>query len=185
MRTPSRTSPRSCSAGSGPATRITRAFGTLWRGATLALEEENAAGGISRCCRIARRRASSGKPFRLEPVWSESPWQAGIAALLRLVYDQQAWAVIGGVDGTTTHLALQVALKSHFLLLTPGSTDVSTDRANVPWLFSLAPSDESLASVVVPALAKGMPDRSPSRPPRITMGTPRSRRSVASWGASA
>ena len=128
-------------------------FGTLWRGATLALEEENAAGGY-RGARGSQAGVSSGKAFRLEPAWSESPWQAGTAALLRLVYDQQAWAVAGGVDGTTTHLALQVALKSHFLLLTPGSTDVSTDRANVPWLFSLAPSDESLASVVVPALAK-------------------------------
>ena len=50
--------------------------------------------------------------------------------------------MIGGVDGTTTHLAVQIALKSHFLLLSPGSTDVSTDHANVPWLFSLPPSDE-------------------------------------------
>ena len=52
-------------------------FGTLWRGATLALEEENAAGGYR------------GKAFRLEPAWSESPWQAGTAALLRLVYDRR------------------------------------------------------------------------------------------------
>jgi ABC-type branched-subunit amino acid transport system substrate-binding protein len=49
---------------------------------------------------------------------------------------------------------LQVALKSHVLLLTPGSTDVSSDRANVPWLFSLPPSDDALAAAVVPALAK-------------------------------
>ena len=46
------------------------------------------------------------------PAWSESPWKAGIAELTRLVYDRGAWAVIGGVDGTTTHLAEQVALKA-------------------------------------------------------------------------
>ena len=46
------------------------------------------------------------------PAWSESPWKAGIADVTRLVYDRGAWAVIGGVDGTTTHLAVQLALKS-------------------------------------------------------------------------
>ena len=119
-------------------------FGAFWKGAVLALEHENAVGGYR------------GKPFRLVPAWSESPWKAGIAELTRFVYEGKAWAVVGGVDGTTTHLALQIALKSHFLLLSPGSTDASTDRANVPWLFSLAPSDERQAPVVVEALAEAM-----------------------------
>jgi branched-chain amino acid transport system substrate-binding protein len=117
-------------------------FGDLWRGATLALEQENAAGGYR------------GKPFRLLPAWSESPWKAGIADLTRLVYDRGAWAVIGGVDGTTTHLAVQIALKSHFLLVSPGSTDASADHANVPWLFSLPPSDERIAPVLADAISK-------------------------------
>jgi branched-chain amino acid transport system substrate-binding protein len=117
-------------------------FGDLWRGATLALEDENAAGGYR------------GKPLRLLPAWSESPWKAGIADLTRLVYDRHAWAVIGGVDGTTTHLAVQIALKSHFLLLSPGSTDASADHANVPWLFSLPPSDERLAPVLAEAVSR-------------------------------
>jgi len=115
-------------------------FGDLWRGATLALAQENAAGG------------HHGKPFRLVPAWSASPWKAGIADLTRVVYDQHAWAVIGGVDGTTTHLAVQIALKSHFLLLSPGGTDVSADHANVPWLFSLPPSDEHIAPVLAEAI---------------------------------
>jgi branched-chain amino acid transport system substrate-binding protein len=119
-------------------------FGDLWRGATLALEQENAAGGYR------------GKPFRLLPAWSESPWKAGIVDLTRLVYDRGAWAVIGGVDGTTTHLAVQIALKSHFLLLSPGSTDASADHANVPWLFSLPPSDERIAPVLADAIARAV-----------------------------
>ena len=129
-------------------------FGTLWRGALVALEQENAAGGYRGRSPAPGETASEGKPFRLEPAWSENPWQAGIADLVRLVYDRRAWAVIGGVDGTSTHLAVQVALKSHFLLLSPGSSDVSADRANVPWLFSLPPSDEAVAPVIVDALAR-------------------------------
>jgi branched-chain amino acid transport system substrate-binding protein len=115
-------------------------FGDLWRGATLALEQENGAGGYR------------GRAFRLVPAWSESPWKAGIADLTHLVYDRHAWAVIGGADGTTTHLAVQIALKSHFLLLSPGSTDASADHANVPWLFSLPPSDERIASALAEAI---------------------------------
>jgi ABC-type branched-subunit amino acid transport system substrate-binding protein len=117
-------------------------FGEFWRGALLALEQENAAGGYR------------GKPLRLIPSWSESPWAAAAADVARTVYERGAWAVIGGVDGATTHLALQLALKSRFLLLSPGSTDVSTDRANVPWLFSLPPSDEQLAPALVEGLEK-------------------------------
>jgi len=115
-------------------------FGELWRGALLALDQENAAGGYR------------GKPLRLVPSWSESPWSAAVVDVTRSVYERGAWAVIGGVDGATTHLAVQLALKSRFLLLSPGSTDVSTDRANVPWLFSLVPSDQRLA----PVLAEGL-----------------------------
>jgi branched-chain amino acid transport system substrate-binding protein len=129
-------------------------FGDFWRGATLALEQENAAGGYRRADHDGLPPGAEGKPFRLLPAWSESPWKAGIADLARLVHERGAWAVIGGVDGTTTHLAVQIALKSHFLLLSPGSTDVSADHANVPWLFSLAPSDARWAPVIVEALAK-------------------------------
>ena len=116
-------------------------FGDYWRGALIALDQENAAGGYR------------GKPFRLEPAWSESPWKAGVVDVARLVHERGAWAVIGGVDGTTTHLAVQLALKSHFLLLSPGGTDVTADDANVSWLYSLAPSDEAIARALVAALA--------------------------------
>jgi branched-chain amino acid transport system substrate-binding protein len=121
-------------------------FGDYWRGAVLALEEENAAGGYR------------GKPFRLQPEWSESPWKAGVVGLARLVNGGGAWAVIGGVDGTTTHLAVQLALKSNFLLLSPGSTDVTADDANVPWLFSLSPSDERVSLAIADAVSGAASD---------------------------
>jgi branched-chain amino acid transport system substrate-binding protein len=112
-------------------------FGDFWRGAVLALEAENAAGGYH------------GAPFRLRPAWSESPWQAGIGQLTRLVYDEAAWAVIGGVDGATTHLAEQVALKARFPLVSPGSTDSTANCGHVPWLFTGLPSDERQAPALV------------------------------------
>jgi branched-chain amino acid transport system substrate-binding protein len=123
-------------------------FGDYWRGAVLALEQENTAGGYH------------GKPFRIEPAWSESPWKAGVVGVARLVNEGGAWAVIGGVDGTTTHLAVQLALKSNFLLLSPGSSDVTADAANVPWLFSLSPSDEPVSVGIADAVSEAAPDGS-------------------------
>ncbi|HEX9186613.1 MAG TPA: ABC transporter substrate-binding protein, partial [Vicinamibacteria bacterium] len=133
----------------GPGDPAHPEHGDSWRGAVVALEQENAAGGYR------------GKPFRLAPAWSESPWKAGVAEVARLAHEGGAWAVLGGVDGTATHLALQVALKSRFLLLSPGSTDATTDAANVPWLFSLPPSDDAIArrlaeALVLPAREEGL-----------------------------
>ncbi len=127
-------------------------FGDFWCGAAVAIDQENSAGGYQP--RSGAVAAGEPVPFRLAAAWSESPWKAGVLGVARLVQVQGAWAVIGGVDGTTTHLALQLALKSFFLLLSPGSTDVTTDLANVPWLFSLAPSDERIAPVLADAAAR-------------------------------
>lgn len=115
-------------------------FGEFWRGAALAVETENAAGGYR------------GAPFRLVAAWSRDPWRAGIGRLTRVVYESRPWAVIGGVDGATTHLAEQVALKARFPLLSPGSTDPSTNCGHVPWLFTGLPSDDRVARVLVDRL---------------------------------
>lgn len=115
-------------------------FGELWRGAVLGLEAENAAGGYG------------GVPFRLVAAWSESPWLAGIGRLTRFLYDRQAWAVIGGVDGATTHLAEQVALKARLPLLSPASTDPSANCAHVPWLFTALPPDDRQAKALIAGL---------------------------------
>jgi branched-chain amino acid transport system substrate-binding protein len=121
-------------------------FGEPWRGAVLGLEAENAAGGYR------------GAPLRLVAAWSESPWHAGIGRLTRLVYDRQAWAVIGGMDGATTHLAEQVALKARLPLLSPGSTDPTANCAHVPWLFTALPPDDRQAKVLVVGLRRELGD---------------------------
>ena len=141
-RSPSRTSTRSSSAGSGPATRRTPSSAT--------------SGGApsSPSSRRTRRAGTAASPSGSSRPGRRAPGRPRSATSPGTVYERGAWAVIGGVDGTTTHLAVQVALKSHFLLLSPGSTDVTADRANVPWLFSLPPSDERHAAVIGEGLEK-------------------------------
>jgi branched-chain amino acid transport system substrate-binding protein len=115
-------------------------WGDGWRGACLAIEEANAAGGYD------------GHPFRLLSAWSESPWGSGVADLAKLVYDQGAWAVVGGVDGTTTHLAEQVVVKARLPLVSPGGTDPSVNFTAVPWMFTLLPTDDRIAPVLADAV---------------------------------
>jgi ABC-type branched-subunit amino acid transport system substrate-binding protein len=111
-------------------------YGDLWRAATWAVADANRNGGYR------------GVPFRLVAAWSDDPWGGGVKELTRLVFEERVWAVIGGVDGPTTHLAEQIVVKARLPLISPVSTDKSVNLANVPWMFSLAPGDHLLAPLL-------------------------------------
>jgi len=115
--------------------------GDLWCAAQLALDEANRQGGYRK------------KPFRLVAGWSDSPWTAGAAHVTRMVYKESVWAVVGGIDGATTHLAEQVVAKARLPLLSPASTDRSANLANVAWMYSCLPGDHVQAPVLAEAIA--------------------------------
>lgn len=114
--------------------------GTVWQGASRAIEEANRAGGLT------------GLPFRLVSRWSDNPWRSGASHVIRLAYDDRVWAIIGGIDGPTTHLAEQVIVKARLALVSPVATDRSVNQAGVPWMFSCSPEDDALAAVLAEAL---------------------------------
>jgi ABC-type branched-subunit amino acid transport system substrate-binding protein len=114
---------------------------TIWQGASRAVEQANRAGGYR------------GLPFRLVSRWSDNPWRAGAAQVVRLAYEDQVWAIVGGIDGPTTHLAEQVVAKALLTLISPASTDRSVNLAGVPWMFSCMPGDDLLAGALVQVLA--------------------------------
>jgi len=114
--------------------------GQIWMGVKLAIEESNAAGGYQ------------GIPFHLVQDWDENPWSGGAASVVRMVYQERVWAVIGGIDGTSTHLAEQVVAKARLALVDPASTDRTANSANVPWMFSCMPADRALMAAVGDAL---------------------------------
>lgn len=124
----------------GPSDPDDPAGGDLWKAAQLALGQANRNGGYR------------GKPFRLVPAWSENPWGTGVKLVARLAYDEKVWAIIGGIDGPTTHLAEQVVAKARLPLVSPISTDKTVNLANVPWMFSLAPGDHLLAPLLATEL---------------------------------
>ena len=126
----------------GPAQEDHPEWGQAWRGANLALEEANAGGGYRRL------------PFRLLSAWSDNPWGSGVADLTRLVFDSQVWAIVGGVDGTTTHLAEQIVVKVGVPLVSPGNTDLSVNMTNVAWTFTCLPTDDQQLALVAALLAQ-------------------------------
>jgi branched-chain amino acid transport system substrate-binding protein len=125
----------------GPSTPSSPEWTDMWYAACLAIEQANKAGGYK------------GLPFRLVPGWSDNPWSSGITQVVRMAYVHKVWAVIGGIDGPSTHLAEQVAAKARLTLLSPGSTDKTVNLANVPWMFSCLPGDHLQAPVLAHAIA--------------------------------
>ena len=108
----------------------------MYRAACLAIERANKAGGYN------------GLPFRLVPGWSGNRWQSGAAEVVRMAYTHKVWAIIGGIDGPSTHVAEQVVAKARLTLLSPGSTDRTVNLVNVPWMFSCLPGDHLQAPVL-------------------------------------
>ena len=74
-------------------------------------------------------------------------WGRVTDALLRLVFNDQAVAIITSASGTTAHLSEQVGNKIGVPILTL-STDATTTQINLPWIFRLGPSDAQQARVI-------------------------------------
>jgi len=107
--------------------------GSLWQGLQLALEEEN---------------ARPGEPLELVHHWDENPWTGGAAGVVRMIYGEGVAALIGSIEGASTHLAEQVVAKALVPLVDPASTDPSVNAAFVPWMFSVMPDDRALMGLL-------------------------------------
>ena len=94
--------------------------GDIWQAVNMAIEEANAQGGYH------------GLPFRLVQAWAENPWSNGAGLVVRMAYVDKVWAIIGGIDGASTHLAETVVVKARVTLIFFGSTDKTVNLANVP-----------------------------------------------------
>jgi branched-chain amino acid transport system substrate-binding protein len=117
-------------------------FGTrMLHGAQLAVEEANARGGYG------------GKPFKLMEHNDYDNWQAkavygddrptdpaiwGSASneVVKMVYDDQDWAIFGSISSESTHIALRVALRAEIPIVNSASTDPTIPETYIPWYFT-------------------------------------------------
>jgi ABC-type branched-subunit amino acid transport system substrate-binding protein len=113
----------------------------MLHGAQLAVEEANARGGYG------------GKPFRLmlhndydnwqaKTVYGDdrptdpSIWGSASNEVVKMVYDDQDWAIFGSISSESTHIALRVALRAEIPIVNSASTDPTIPETYIPWYFT-------------------------------------------------
>lgn len=118
----------------------------MLHGVQLALEEANARGGYG------------GKPFKLMIHNDYDNWQAMTVSgsdrptdpaiwgsssdeTVKMVYDDENWAVFGSISSESTHIALRVALKAEIPIVNSASTDPTIPETYIPWYFTVLQDD--------------------------------------------
>jgi len=146
----------------GPSTDSHPEGGDMWCAACLAVDEANHRStqkNLKFELPDSKLAQSRRLPFRLVAGWSDNPWGSGVTQVTRMVYVDSVWAIIGGIDGPSTHLAEQVVTKARLTLVSPASTDRTANLANVPWMFSCLPPDNVQAPVLARAIESCVGDR--------------------------
>ncbi len=103
----------------------------MLNGAQLAIDEANAAGGYG------------GKPFKLMLHNDSAIWGASSNEVVKMVYDDQDWAIFGSISGDTTHIALRAALRAEVPIVNSASTDPTIVETIIPWYFSVLQDDRT------------------------------------------
>jgi branched-chain amino acid transport system substrate-binding protein len=113
----------------------------MLHGAQLAVEEANARGGYG------------GKSFRLMLHNDYDNWQAKAVygddrptdatiwgsssnEAVKMIYDDEDWAIFGSISSESTHIILRVALKAEIPIVNSASTDPTIPETYIPWYFT-------------------------------------------------
>ena len=94
----------------------------MLHGAQLAIEQANARGGYH------------GKPFALKIHNESALWGASSTELVKMLYQENCWAMLGCVDGQNCHISLRVTLKLEVPIVDVGTTDPTVTETRIPWL---------------------------------------------------
>ena len=112
----------------------------MLHGAQMAIDEANARGGYG------------GKPFRLMIHDDYTNWQRGAEygerptspaiwgspsdEAVKMIYDDQDWAIFGSISSESTHIILRVSLKAEIPIVNSASTDPTIPETYIPWYFT-------------------------------------------------
>jgi branched-chain amino acid transport system substrate-binding protein len=106
------------------------ALGTaMLQGAQLAIDEANARGGYC------------GKPFRLKIHNDAATWGASSNEVVKMVYDDKVWAMLGSISGDSTHIALRVSLRAELPIVNSAATDPTIPETIIPWILTAIQDD--------------------------------------------
>jgi branched-chain amino acid transport system substrate-binding protein len=130
----------------------------------IALEEANDRGGYVSSSRRNSRPESDGAhasdngiqpersrgiPYELVYRPDDGPWGMTANQVVKFAYEDQVWAIIGGLDGQHTHVAELVVAKAWVPVISPAAIDSTVEYANVPWVFRVVPSDSRQAEILL------------------------------------
>lgn len=107
------------------------------RAAHLALTDANNAGGYQ------------GRPFSIIARSDEGLWGSGTQNMSRLVFEDEARAIVGSLDGMSAHLVEQIVTKARVPYVTPWVSDPTLAQANIPWFFRCVPDDEEQSRALI------------------------------------
>lgn len=116
----------------------------MLRACRLAIEQANAQGGY------LKRKL----PFELCVRNDNALWGASGSEVIHLAYRDNVWAILGGVDGANTHIAIRVSLKIEIPWMTPGDLDPTYIETNIPWVFRCIGDDRQQNYILVDYLLR-------------------------------
>jgi branched-chain amino acid transport system substrate-binding protein len=63
-------------------------------------------------------------------------WGSASNEVVKIVYDDQDWAIFGSISSESTHIALRVALRAEIPIVNSASTDPTIPETYIPWYFT-------------------------------------------------
>ena len=101
----------------------------MLHGAQMAVDEANARGGYG------------GKPFSLKILADSAIWGASSNELVKMVYNDEVWAMMSSVSADTTHIALRVSLRAELPMVNSAATDPTIPETLIPWILTSLQDD--------------------------------------------
>jgi len=95
----------------------------------MAIDEVNAQGGYC------------GKPFRLKVHNDGALWGSSSNEIVKMVYDEKVWAMLGSISGDSTHIALRVSLRAELPIVNSAATDPTIPETIIPWILTSIQDD--------------------------------------------
>ncbi|HUJ30877.1 MAG TPA: ABC transporter substrate-binding protein [Candidatus Acidoferrum sp.] len=107
----------------------------MLNGATMAVDEANAAGGWR------AKGAPVGRPFLLK-VHNDLPlWGASSTEIVKMDFDEHVVGILGSIDGASTHIMLRTTLKLEIPIMDTATTDPTVTQTRIQWLMHNFPDD--------------------------------------------
>ena len=120
----------------------------MMQGCLLAFEQANARGGYR------------GKtPYELLVRNDNGLWGASGDEIIKFVYEDHAWALIGTIDGANSHIAIRVALKAEIPLMNTGDTDPTFVETKIPWVMRCISDDRQMCYLLADYAVKKLGKR--------------------------